>query len=162
MNYFLLISPNFVIKTFCKIDKLHYQVKYKVFQFKFILAESLIDCGLTPFSKMFCHITAASSPIHVFPGFLTPVIHTTILPSNWLLFHINCQPIGFSRVNKMCRMLLNILRNTSSISGLLALNGQLISGEVYAWVAVFVLPINSAINPFLYTLGSSLSQAVRR
>ena len=59
-------------------------------------------------------------------------------------------------------MLLNILRNTSSISGLLALNGQLISGEVYAWVAVFVLPINSAINPFLYTLGSSLSQAVRR
>ncbi|XP_046543060.1 G-protein coupled receptor GRL101-like [Haliotis rubra] len=36
--------------------------------------------------------------------------------------------------------------------GLMALNGTSISGEVYAWTAVFVLPVNSAINPILYTL----------
>ena len=35
-----------------------------------------------------------------------------------------------------------------------ALNGTVISGDVYAWVIVFVLPINSAINPILYTFSS--------
>ena len=67
----------------------------------------LIDWGLTPFLTIsqlyhggqftyssiswFSHsyITAASSPTHQFPGFLTPVLHTTIFPSNWLLFHID-------------------------------------------------------------------------
>lgn len=34
----------------------------------------------------------------------------------------------------------------------LALGEVSISGEVYSWVTVFVLPINSALNPFLYTL----------
>jgi hypothetical protein len=29
-----------------------------------------------------------------------------------------------------------------------------IPGDVYAWIAVFVLPINSAMNPILYTLSS--------
>ncbi|KAJ8299054.1 hypothetical protein KUTeg_023114, partial [Tegillarca granosa] len=29
---------------------------------------------------------------------------------------------------------------------------------VYAWVVVFVLPVNSAINPFLYTLGPSIKR----
>ncbi|XP_045167750.2 G-protein coupled receptor GRL101-like [Mercenaria mercenaria] len=36
--------------------------------------------------------------------------------------------------------------------GILALSGHTIPGEVYAWTAVFVLPINSALNPFMYTL----------
>ncbi|XP_048738543.2 uncharacterized protein LOC125653234 isoform X2 [Ostrea edulis] len=40
------------------------------------------------------------------------------------------------------------------IMGLLALNGYVISGEVYAWVAVFNLPINSALNPFLYSFAN--------
>lgn len=40
------------------------------------------------------------------------------------------------------------------IMGLLAISGQVISGEVYAWVAVFILPINSALNPFLYTFAN--------
>ena len=30
----------------------------------------------------------------------------------------------------------------------------------YAWIATFVLPINSAINPFLYTLASIISDKV--
>ncbi|XP_053387807.1 uncharacterized protein LOC123563440 [Mercenaria mercenaria] len=36
--------------------------------------------------------------------------------------------------------------------GMLSLNGHIIPGEIYAWTAVLILPINSAINPFLYTL----------
>ncbi|XP_062589229.1 uncharacterized protein LOC134250886 [Saccostrea cucullata] len=40
------------------------------------------------------------------------------------------------------------------IMGLLALKGHVISGEVYAWVAVFILPINSALNPFLYSFAN--------
>ena len=50
----------------------------------------LIDWGLTPFLTISqLYITAASSPTHAFPGFLTPVLHTTNFPSNWLLFHID-------------------------------------------------------------------------
>ncbi|XP_061178754.1 uncharacterized protein LOC133187411 [Saccostrea echinata] len=40
------------------------------------------------------------------------------------------------------------------IMGLLALRGYVVSGEVYAWVAVFILPINSALNPFLYSFAN--------
>ncbi|KAL8617698.1 hypothetical protein ACOMHN_039646 [Nucella lapillus] len=41
------------------------------------------------------------------------------------------------------------------LMGLLAFSGVPIPGEVSVWVAVFVLPINSALNPFLYTLSSA-------
>ncbi|XP_038051676.1 G-protein coupled receptor GRL101-like isoform X2 [Patiria miniata] len=36
--------------------------------------------------------------------------------------------------------------------GVASLGGAKIPPQVYAWVAVFVLPVNSAINPMLYTL----------
>ncbi|KAH9491356.1 hypothetical protein Btru_031312 [Bulinus truncatus] len=38
------------------------------------------------------------------------------------------------------------------ILGMLSLNGQLFDNEVYAWVAVFVLPVNSALNPNIYII----------
>ena len=41
-----------------------------------------------------------------------------------------------------------------TLPGLAALRGATISGEVYAWIIVFVLPINSAINPILYTFAA--------
>ena len=41
-----------------------------------------------------------------------------------------------------------------NFQGLAALNGTVISGDVYAWVIVFVLPVNSALNPILYTISS--------
>ena len=44
------------------------------------------------------HITTANSPSHVCPSFLTPVIHTTYFPSNWLLLHIDCKPTGERRM----------------------------------------------------------------
>ncbi|KAI8792337.1 G-protein coupled receptor GRL101, partial [Biomphalaria glabrata] len=37
------------------------------------------------------------------------------------------------------------------ILGFLSLNGHIFDREVYAWVAVLVLPINSALNPIIYT-----------
>ena len=46
------------------------------------------------------------------------------------------------------------------ISGIMALTGTEISGDVYAWTAVFVLPINSALNPFLYTLSAIIGKKV--
>ena len=36
-----------------------------------------------------------------------------------------------------------------------------ISEEVYSWTAVVVLPINSALNPFLYTLTAIMKKKVR-
>ncbi|KAK3771391.1 hypothetical protein RRG08_050442 [Elysia crispata] len=38
------------------------------------------------------------------------------------------------------------------VLGLLALGGHSLGGEAYAWMAVFVLPVNSALNPVLYSL----------
>ena len=38
--------------------------------------------------------------------------------------------------------------------------GYVIDSEIYAWVAVFVLPLNSATNPLLYTLLPIKSSAV--
>ena len=44
--------------------------------------------------------------------------------------------------------------------GMMALSGTEISGDIYAWMAVLVLPINSALNPFLYTLSAILGKKV--
>ncbi|XP_069106692.1 G-protein coupled receptor GRL101-like [Argopecten irradians] len=42
------------------------------------------------------------------------------------------------------------------VMGILSVYGIPIPNEVYAWVMVFVLPINAAINPFLYTASAVL------
>lgn len=39
-----------------------------------------------------------------------------------------------------------------SLSGLLTLMGTDVTAQVYAWVIVVVLPINSALNPIIYTV----------
>ncbi|KAH9503366.1 hypothetical protein Btru_072841 [Bulinus truncatus] len=38
------------------------------------------------------------------------------------------------------------------IMGILSINGEEFDREVYAWMAVFVLPVNSAVNPMIYTI----------
>ncbi|KAI8792321.1 G-protein coupled receptor GRL101 [Biomphalaria glabrata] len=40
------------------------------------------------------------------------------------------------------------------ILGFLSLKGHIFDREVYAWIAVFVMPINSALNPIIYTIPS--------
>ncbi|KAL4221448.1 hypothetical protein ACF0H5_019705 [Mactra antiquata] len=42
--------------------------------------------------------------------------------------------------------------------GMMAMSGKVIPGEVYAWSAVFILPVNSALNPVLYTLTAILNK----
>ncbi|XP_060584590.1 G-protein coupled receptor GRL101-like isoform X3 [Ruditapes philippinarum] len=44
------------------------------------------------------------------------------------------------------------------VMGILSLIGFAIPSDVYAWTAIFVLPINSALNPFLYTLSAILGK----
>ncbi|XP_064630851.1 G-protein coupled receptor GRL101-like [Lineus longissimus] len=62
--------------------------------------------------------------------------------------------------NKELVVALNVLTDFACwmpiiILGLAAISGKVtIPGDVYAWIAVFVLPINSAMNPILYTLSS--------
>jgi hypothetical protein len=43
----------------------------------------------------------------------------------------------------------------------LALNEFPIPSDVYAWSAVFILPINSALNPFLYTVTAIVGKQVK-
>ena len=40
------------------------------------------------------------------------------------------------------------------VTGIMSLAGYPIPGEVYAWTIVFVLPVNSALNPILYTVAA--------
>lgn len=44
----------------------------------------------------------------------------------------------------------------------MAMSGRVIPGDVYAWAAVFILPVNSALNPLLYTLTAILGKKVNR
>ncbi|KAH9505538.1 hypothetical protein Btru_057521 [Bulinus truncatus] len=39
-----------------------------------------------------------------------------------------------------------------SVLGLMSIKGQIVSREMYAWLIVFVLPLNSAVNPMIYTV----------
>nr|KAG5709114.1 hypothetical protein BaRGS_028570 [Batillaria attramentaria] len=48
------------------------------------------------------------------------------------------------------------------LMGLLVFYGTPIPGEVNVWAAVFILPVNSAINPFLYTLSMLVERWVKR
>ena len=64
--------------------------------------------------------------------------------------------IDFTVVLKLLLIYICIIR----FLGILALFGTPVSGDVYAWVAVFVLPVNSALNPFLYTLSAIIKKKV--
>ena len=41
------------------------------------------------------------------------------------------------------------------VMGVASLGGARVPPQVYAWVAVFVLPLNSAVNPILYTISTT-------
>lgn len=65
-----------------------------------------------------------------------------------------------SRENKIGRQMALIVMTNSMcwfpiiVMGLLALSGVNVTGEAYAWTAIFVLPLNSATNPLVYTISS--------
>ena len=62
-------------------------IRFRYFQRDLIGWLIGVECR---FQQFFIHNTAASLHTHMFPGFLTPVLHTSYFPSNWLLFHIDC------------------------------------------------------------------------
>ena len=46
------------------------------------------------------------------------------------------------------------------ITGVISISGHLFPLDVYAWVAVFVIPVNAALNPFLYTFNNIRKKSV--
>ena len=48
------------------------------------------------------------------------------------------------------------------ITGLISLSGNFFPLDVYAWVAVFVIPVNAALNPFLYTFNNIKEKSVNK
>ena len=46
------------------------------------------------------------------------------------------------------------------ITGVISMSGHLFPLDVYAWVAVFVIPVNAALNPFLYTFNNIKKKSV--
>ena len=48
------------------------------------------------------------------------------------------------------------------VLGLMAASGYAISGEVNVAMAIFVLPLNSALNPFLYTLNAVMEKRSKK
>ena len=48
------------------------------------------------------------------------------------------------------------------VMGLMAQHGHLIPNSAYAWSAVVVMPINSSINPLLYTLRNVFSDSINK
>lgn len=62
----------------------------------------------------------------------------------------------FQNINIYCK----VLNFTSLFLGMMALFNNSVSGDIYAWTAVLVLPINSALNPFLYTLSAIVAREV--
>jgi hypothetical protein len=45
-------------------------------------------------------------------------------------------------------------------SGILSLTGSVFESAVYTWIAVFTLPVNAALNPFLYTFSKHITEQV--
>ena len=43
---------------------------------------------------------------------------------------------------------------------MISMSGHLFPLDVYAWVAVFVIPVNAALNPFLYTFNNIKKKSV--
>ena len=66
----------------------------------------------------------------------------------------------YSRYNRSFIAVLNTFNAILNFAAILAITGVAIPGDVYAWTAVFILPLNSALNPFLYTLSAIIGKKV--
>jgi hypothetical protein len=52
--------------------------------------------------------------------------------------------------------------NIYIITGVISMSGHFFPLDVYAWVAVFVIPVNAALNPFLYTFNNIKKKSVNK
>ena len=46
------------------------------------------------------------------------------------------------------------------IIGVISMSGHFFPLDVYPWVAVFVIPVNAALNPFIYTFNNIKKKSV--
>lgn len=46
------------------------------------------------------------------------------------------------------------------ILGMVTFSGEEVPTDAYAWIIVLVLPVNSALNPVLYTMTAVIKQKV--
>lgn len=44
----------------------------------------------------------------------------------------------------------------------MSMSGHFFPSDIYAWVAVFVMPVNAALNPFLYTINNIKRNSVNK
>ncbi|KAK0064352.1 G-protein coupled receptor GRL101 [Biomphalaria pfeifferi] len=61
---------------------------------------------------------------------------------------------------KMAYVAMTVVMCWFPVGILLSLNGHIFDREVYAWIAVFVMPVNSALNPILYTIPAICKKSV--
>lgn len=91
----------------------------------------------------------------IFSGYL--YMYLSIRKSYRALNRLNARQ---ARENKIARqMALIVITNSLCwfpiiLMGLMAMAGVKVTGEVYSWIAVFILPLNSATNPIIYTIAS--------
>ncbi|XP_023216775.1 uncharacterized protein LOC111619306 isoform X2 [Centruroides sculpturatus] len=91
----------------------------------------------------------------IFSGYL--YMYLSIRKSYRALTRLNARQV---RENKIGRQMALIVSTNSLcwfpiiLIGLMAMAGVKVSGEAYSWIAVFILPLNSATNPIIYTISS--------
>ena len=56
----------------------------------------------------------------------------------------------------------HFMDNIYIITGVISMSGHFFPLDVYAWVAVFVIPVNAALNPFLYTFNNIKKKTVNK
>ncbi|XP_053380266.1 G-protein coupled receptor GRL101-like [Mercenaria mercenaria] len=111
--------------------------------------------------------------IVIFIGFNFVTFVMIALGQTMIFYEIRHQSLAMKKNRSARRNDLKVARNLLLVvttdfacwfpigcMGLLSVNGYTIPGEVYAWTAVLILPINSAINPFLYTVTAIINNKV--
>nr|XP_019922229.2 G-protein coupled receptor GRL101 [Crassostrea gigas] len=92
-----------------------------------------------------------------------------------LLIYIHVKRMGSKTNNDNTKREMKVLRSLSYVVvsdtlcwipiiviGLMAYGGVGVSPDIYAWVIVVVLPINSALNPFIYTFSMIYRRKARK
>ncbi|XP_056017205.1 relaxin receptor 1-like [Ostrea edulis] len=107
----------------------------------------------------------------VFIGFNMLIFIAVVLGQ--MLIYVEVKRIGNAITNDTTKREIAVFKSLSYVVlsdtfcwipiiliGLLAHGGVQISSDVYAWVVVLVLPINSALNPFIYTFSMIYKKTV--
>ena len=70
--------------------------------------------------------------------------------------------LDYGTVPTVCYYVFSFYSSLYIITGVISMSGHLFPLDVYAWVAVFVIPVNAALNPFLYTFNNIKKKSVNK